>query len=201
MPNWCDNTLEITGPDESVKKLIAFVSRPFSHTWEDGTVENFEKPIFAFENILPSTHDTSSAMFPSAGPNDWWSNNVNSWGTKWDIANSDSVGLSIGEGAVSYWFSTAWAPPSPVILRLAEIFPELEIIHSYSEPGCDFWGIETYAKGELISEVGGELDHKAWTTLGQECWNCSENEDIEDMYSDCPPVLEAKKKKGKKVKA
>jgi len=123
MPNWCDNTLEITGPDEAVKKLIAFVSRPFSKTWEDGSVEHFEKPIFAFENILPSTHDTSSAMFPSSGPDDWWSNNVNSWGTKWDIANSDSVGLTIGEGAVSYWFSTAWAPPSPVILRLAEIFP------------------------------------------------------------------------------
>ena len=201
MPNWCDNSLEITGPDESIKKLITFVGRPFSKTNKDGTIEKYEDHVFAFENILPSTHDTSSVMFPSSGPDDWWSNNVNSWGTKWDIADSDSASRSIQHGAVYYGFNTAWSPPSPVISRLAEVFPELKITHSYSETGMDFWGIDIYENGVLASDEGGELDHSAWKTLGQDCWNCSENDDPEYWYSDCPPAIElAKKKKEKKKK-
>lgn len=201
MPNWCDNSIVITGPEEAIENLVRLVGRSFSKTWEDGTVEKFDNPIFSFENILPSTPDTSSAMFPSTGPDDWWSNNVNSWGTKWDVANSDSMGTHREVGEVRYGFNTAWSPPSPVILRLAEIFPEVEITHTFSETGMDFWGIEKYAKGELVSEQGGELSHKAWDIMGTDCWNCNENDDLDYMYSDCPPVLEAKKEKRRKARA
>lgn len=112
MPNWCDNSLKIIGPEEAIENLVRLVSRPFTKTWEDGTVEKFD-PVFSFENILPSTSDTSSVMFPSTGPDDWWSNNVNSWGTKWDVANSDSMGTFRDVGEVGYGFNTAWSPPLP----------------------------------------------------------------------------------------
>ena len=200
MPNWCDNTISISGNADSVKKLKEFVGRPIT---EDG--KQIENVLYSLANIKPSVPDSESLLgkdFESKGPDDWYHNNINSWGTKWDVyGNVYMNDYKEGDEFISYSFDSAWAPPTLTTKTLSEIFPELSIEHKYYESGCDFWGIETYAKGELISEVGGELDHKAWTTLGQECWNCSENEDIEDMYSDCPPVLEAKKKKRKKVKA
>jgi hypothetical protein len=103
-----------------------------------------------------------------------------------------------GDEFISFWFDSAWSPPSPTSQALSEIFPELTIEHKYYESGCDFWGIETYKAGELVSEEGGELNHTAWTRLGVECYNCEQyGEDPEEyeeyLYSDCPPAIEKAK--------
>lgn len=187
MPNWCSNSLEITGPVEAVKNLEAFVGRPLT----EGE-QTIQEPIFSLANIKPSTPDIDPkhALFPSKGEDDWWHNNVNSWGTKWDVYG-EGVGKSSGDGYVNYSFDSAWSPPTPVIERLAQIFPEVSIKFSYYETGCDFWGIENYANGELVSEVGGEMSHKAYETLGMDCWNCEMyDEDPEEngeyLYDDCP---------------
>jgi len=65
------------------------------------------------------------------------------WGTKsvaWDIhINNNSI-----------YFDTAWTPCTPVIQKLAELYPGLEIEHSYFEPGVALAGVDTYKNGELI---------------------------------------------------
>lgn len=201
MPNWCDNTINISGPNEVIKKLVEFVGRPLTKTYEDKT-ERIEEPIFSLENIKPSTHDLGEApLFPSSGPDDWYHNNINSWGTKWDVMG-EGVGFHVEDGAVYYGFSSAWSPVSPVIRRLAEIFPEVEIEYKYYETGCDFWGIEIYKNGELKSEDGGSLDHSAWEALGVDCYQCEQyGEDPEEygeyLYEDCPPYEEWKAKQPK----
>lgn len=201
MPNWCDNTVKITGPDDVIKRLVEFVGRPLTKTYE-GKTETIEEPIFSLENIKPSTHDLgATTLFPSSGPDDWYHNNINSWGTKWDVMG-EGVGFHVEEGFVSYGFSSAWSPPSPVIERLAQIFPEVSIEFSYHEGGCDFWGIETYKNGELVSEEGGELSHSAWERLEIDCWNCEQyEEDPEEygeyLYTDCPAYEEWKAKQPK----
>lgn len=188
MPNWCDNTVSITGTEEVIKRLEEFVGRPL-----DSHDEKVDEPIFALANIKPSTPDLDPkyAMFPTKGEDDWWSNNVNSWGTKWDVFG-EGVYKSRDEGKVSYSFQSAWSPPTPVIERLSEIFPEVRIEFSYYETGMDFWGIEIYENGELVSEESGELSHKALTEkLKMDCWQCEEYGDSPDdwddyLYSDCP---------------
>lgn len=207
MPNWCSNDIHIEGSKEAVDKLVAFVGRPITKKYDDGDVF-YEKPIFSFENIKASTHDmNSSALFPSSGPEDWYHNNINSWGTKWDVAGKD-MGFNHGKGFVDYSFDTAWSPPSEVISKLAEIFPEVTIKHTFYEGGCDFWGIETYEGGELVDEEGGSLDHSAWVTMGMKCWNCEQyQEDPEEygeyLYTDCPayPEWEAKQNEQEEVTA
>jgi hypothetical protein len=201
MPNWCDNTISISGNAISIKNLKEFVGRPIDR--ED---EKIEEPIYSLANIMPSTPDATpmlGEMSKSEGVDDWYHNNINSWGTKWDVAGNAYVNINYKEGDefIGYSFDSAWSPPTPTTQRLSEIFPELTIEHKYYESGCDFWGIEIYKAGEMISEEGGELDHSAWVDkLGQECWNCSENDDPEYWYSDCPSAIEAEKKKKKKKK-
>jgi hypothetical protein len=165
MPNWCDNTISISGNPELIKKLKDFVGRPIER--QD---EKIEEPIYSLANIMPSTPDASpllGKMSESTGFEDWYHNNINSWGTKWDVAGNVQMNdYKEGDEFISFWFDSAWSPPSPTTERLSEIFPELTIEHKYYETGCDFWGIETYKGGEMISEIGGELHHTAWEKLG-----------------------------------
>jgi len=200
MPNWCDNTISISGNPVSIKNLKEFVGRPVV---QDG--EEIKEPIYSLANIMPSTPDSPpllGEMSKSTGHEDWYHNNINSWGTKWDVCgNVYMSNYKEGDESIGYSFDSAWSPPTPTTERLSEIFPELTIEHKYYESGCDFWGIETYKAGELVSEEGGELDHSAWVDkLGQDCWNCNENDDPEYWYSDCPSAIEAEKKKKKKKK-
>jgi hypothetical protein len=193
MPNWCENTISISGNADSIKKLKEFVGRPLN---VDG--EEVKEPLYSLANIMPSTPDAPPILgeaSKSTGHEDWYHNNINTWGTKWDVfGNVYMNNYKEGDEFISYSFDSAWSPPSPTTERLSETFPELTIEHKYSEPGCDFWGIEIYKAGEMISEEGGELNHSAWVdSLGTDCWNCTDNDDPDCWYSDCPPAIEAEK--------
>jgi hypothetical protein len=188
MPNWCSNTIDISGDQETLKNLKEFVGRPIKRTIE-GSVEEMANPIFSLYNITAPTSDAKgSGMFPSKGDDDWWSNQVNTWGTKWDVAGED-VYFSESDGSLSYSFSSAWSPPEGAIAKLAEIFPTVSIVHTFDETGMCFWGIMTYMHGELVNEEGGDIDHACWEKMGQEC-GCVEDPEESSYYSDCPNYKE-----------
>ena len=197
MPNWCDNTIEITGNAETIKKLKEFVGRPLI---QDG--EEMKEPIYSLANIMPSTPDANPVlgdMTKSEGHDDWYHNNINTWGTKWDVCGNAYMNYKEGDESISYSFDSAWSPPVATTQRLSEIFPELIIVHTYYETGCDFWGIETYKAGEMTDEVGGSIDHSAWERLGMDCYACEQyEEDPEEngeyLYSDCPASIANEKK-------
>lgn len=190
MPNWCSNTITISGDDKTVKDLKAFVGRPIKRTVGD-TVEEMANPIFSLYNITAPTKDAEPLMglTKSSGDDDWYHNQINTWGTKWDVAGEDSVYFSESEGSISYSFDSAWSPPDGAISRLAEIFPTLCIEHKYNETGMCFWGIVIYQNGELFSEDGGEIDHACWAEMGEEC-PCVEDPEECSYYSDCPNYKE-----------
>jgi len=76
------------------------------------------------------------------------------------------------------------------------------------ETGMDFWGVEIYENGELVSEEGGSINHKAYEVMEYDgCYACQSYEEegeseeyFEYLHDDCPPKVErlAKKKKRKK---
>jgi hypothetical protein len=167
--------------------LKKFVGRPLKREGDD-TIEN---PIFSLYNITAPTKDAEPRIgeaFKSQGDDDWYHNQINSWGTKWDVAG-ENVYMSESEGSLSYSFDSAWSPPDLAIARLAEIFPTLSIEHVYNEGGMCFWGIMTYKNGELFEEDGGDLDHACWEKMGQQC-PCVEEPDECSYYSDCPNYKE-----------
>lgn len=204
MPNWCDNTVEISGNADSIKRLKEFVGRPLIY---DG--EEVKEPIYSLANIMPSTPDASPVLgdlSKSEGHEDWYHNNINTWGTKWDVFNNVQMNYQDGDDHISFWFDSAWSPPTNTTQRLSEIFPELIIVHTYYETGCDFWGIETYKAGEMTNEEGGELCHTAWVALGNDCYQCEQykedpEENEEYLYSDCPPAIALAEKEKAEVTA
>lgn len=90
------------------------------------------------------------------------------WGTKWNA--SDTVILDTD----TILFDTAWCNPRPVILKLAEMYPEAEIEHIWADEDM---GSNT---GRRIIRNGEEQveyfdgDHNAYE-LYQECWGESDS--------------------------
>lgn len=101
--------------------------------------------------------------------NGWYNWSCQHWGTKWDIGEVSESGIDLVDEAlknneldteieVYYSFDTAWSPAEPVVLAMAQQFPELHFEHRYLEEGCQFAGIVTYYDGEETSREESEDD-------------------------------------------
>lgn len=73
-------------------------------------------------------HDGSIYVsnYQKYGATTWYGWCNKNWGTKWNAINT----LVYGQDEVS--FDTAWAPPEPVIAKLAEMYPGTEIRHIWT---------------------------------------------------------------------
>ncbi len=78
------------------------------------------------------------------------------WGTKWNVGAGDARWKS-EPGAERVEFETAWAPPLPVLERLAVRFTGAEIRLDYLEPEGGFQGTAVF--------VGGALTHHTNSTI------------------------------------
>ena len=139
MPNWCNNTLNISHDDpamiERAKKAFAegrllneFIPIPESLHIVAGSVPVDEE----------EAHETQkSANIAAHGHKDWYDFCVAEWGTKWDVGGGDASVNDI-EGGLMLGFDSAWAPPIAAYEKLME--QGFEILAYYSEPGMAFAG-------------------------------------------------------------
>ena len=87
----------------------------------------------------------------NSGGYDWCNQ---SWGTKWGFCDPEITGEVEQKGGklrLDYHFDTAWSPPIPLIQKLGELFPKLNITLRYWERGMGFRG--------KLQMVGGEVVH------------------------------------------
>lgn len=148
MPNWCENSLDITCRNkEDATELLKKISG-YSVVWDTDAYERAEiesdinsdvieglyaPPIvkqyhedafsyLSFDSIIPIPDDILIEGYNVAGYN--WC--ADEWGTKWDVTINDDDELSetftLSEDGIhmSFMFNTAWAPPLPVIFKLLE---------------------------------------------------------------------------------
>lgn len=80
---------------------------------------------------------------------DWYSWNIDNWGTKWDAYSIDVE--RVQDNQLTIRFDSAWAPPSPVIHAMQEQHPELSITLEFEEPGMMFRG-EIHEDGTEFTE-------------------------------------------------
>jgi hypothetical protein len=113
MPNWNSNFLSITSDDV---ELMAKVKSAAESSSEDGF----------FQSMMPR---------PLTEDGDWYSWNVNNWGTKWDTG-VNIIDQSDNEIVLS--FDTAWSPPIGFYAFLEEMGYEVDAF--YYEPGMCFAG-------------------------------------------------------------
>lgn len=160
MPNWCENDLYFSGPEDEVlkfKKLVGLDKTP---------------PRFNFDAVIPYPDDfrqmdlESIAFSWSSKKSDeekkaardayeqkWGTtkDGFNSGGYEWCIANRGTKGNACDVSLYAHprrgecvSFDTAWTPPQPVIEKLFELFPAVRFELEYFECGVAFCGGLSY---------------------------------------------------------
>ena len=157
MPNWCENTLDITGPEDSVNRFIMFAK---GEETDNGTII----PL-SFDSLYPEPNYDEVEVFPtitvspvgnSSNMPDWWNWRNSNWGTKWDLDNHTT--FDSGVGWANYMFDTAWGPPIELFVKVAADYPDLKFTLTYGESGMWFSGQAVYENGKMFSHTEGEYE-------------------------------------------
>lgn len=138
MPNWCTNTVTFShGSERELDRLVKAYNenRLFS--------EFFPTPKELTEVSAPNSVNAEE-MIAKYGAADWYSWQVNTWGTKWEVDCLDTVERANDEMDVTISFDTAWSPPLAFFQKMEE--QGWTVRGYYYEPGMAFCGI--YEDGE-----------------------------------------------------
>lgn len=134
MPNWCENSIVVTGKYEDIIPVY----------------EALKANRFC-EHLVP----TPQEMLAN---NSWYDWRVDNWGTKWDIEDPDCVVERNAEDATLLArFESAWAPPTSIYDELHQ--RGFTVKAYWYEPAMAFAGIyndgliEEYELPETAQEV------------------------------------------------
>lgn len=95
------------------------------------------------------------------GYGDWYEWCIANWGTKWEACDPE-----VRENTIV--FETAWSPATPIVEKLAKMFPQLNFLYKYFEPGVNLAGINNYAQGNCLSCTSYDYNEEAYIKLGNE---------------------------------
>src|SRR5262249_1736193 len=105
MPNWCSNTLIVTGEASDVARFKQAVEVRSEDVSEVQSVLSLQK------------------LYPLPDGQGWYEWCNQHWGTKWDVVEAE---LTRGEATqLIYTFETAWSPPVPWLVRVSKQYPSV----------------------------------------------------------------------------
>jgi hypothetical protein len=153
MPNWCSNTLQISGDKEQLEmfkqKSIIKSGMDVDIFVMDGCVPMPEE-LNTMEGISDEVKAERIQKYGYCGWYDWRYHN---WGTRTDAHDSEII--EEDENGMSIVFTTAWCSPIDYVEKVALMYPDLIFDLYYMETGEWFAGRLT-AKGEHINHEIGE---------------------------------------------
>lgn len=167
MPNWCDNSLTVTGPKEELKKFrkIALFNGVFKMDRLSPTpkalldVKVPNSPHRTDENEKMKHEKEVNKLINRYGYSDWYHWRLSNWGTKWDVSDDSQTIPVDNDDEIVISFATAWAPPTEWVKKAANKFPNLEFKLSYMEEGMGFCGL-LIAKGDIFSDQDGDIEYE-----------------------------------------
>lgn len=151
MPNWCNNTITISGPKDKIKAIWDKANE------EDGGL---------LSAMVPTPEDMFTGNLGEAerqeceakGIPNWYDWSIANWGTKWDVSTEGLEILEDGDQSqITGWFDSAWAPPIPAYYTFLEANPDCSISSSYEEGGMDFCGIFEDEEDTYLEDVHTEV--------------------------------------------
>ena len=149
MPNWCSNTLIITGDE---KLLETFYNE--NRAGEDEDEDDDQKQL-SFNKAIPIEIGDNKK---------WYELFTEKWGT-----TSDAFDVCCDEIGGFYEFKTAWSPPTEWFEAVVKKYPELHFELRYSEPGSWFSGYFMAEDGEIYEEREGGNGEYHGTILCEYC--------------------------------
>lgn len=180
MPNWCSNSLVISGDVLEILKIKAIL----------GSVEISKRPgLINSPNIIKAINNNeemqrspklhfSSTISSTEAKDDWYDFRVNNWGTKWEP--SDVYVSEESPNNLYYTYETAWADPRAWLDDLSARFPNISMQCTYREEGMAAFGYYLYDDGRVYCE-----DHPSTSDLDADQYRISDSEDPdEDSYVD-----------------
>lgn len=174
MPNWCDNTLEVSHEDPKMITRLkeAFIAGRLCD-------EFIPIPAELRETTAPNRDEAKvvESLIEKYGAADWYDFCVNNWGTKWDVGGEYCY-IDGDDKSVSMSFESAWSPPTGLYVKLEEL--GFNVRAMYYEPGMAFAGIyedaydETFnlegTADEVEAEIPKELDEAFGITESMRDW-------------------------------
>ena len=133
MPNWCNNTITLTGPKAKITKI-------YEKAKEDNALLQQLYP-------MPTQLEGTTSPAPKEGKvqplvdghDNWYDWRVDNWSTKWDV-DMDGLELSDDGTTITGWFDSAWAPPIGAYEHFLINNEDCHISSLYYEGGMDFAG-------------------------------------------------------------
>ena len=185
MPNWCENTVNITFPTVKEKKrFIKESSKKFEGRRGKG---------FSFDALIPMPEELSKMSHGAItiggkkyshwivkngkdvgisdvvldqlrdmyGADNWrdWANE--NWDTKWDVHGD--VGVYEQPKLVRMYFDTAWSPPSAVYDYIYKNF-DCSVHATFDEPGVGYCGMWVNGK-ETVRDYTDEDHERGYGTF------------------------------------
>ena len=87
-----------------------------------------------------------NSTFCKTRHNDW---SIGNWGTKWNAYDFCEYDAENGNIEIS----TAWSAPHPILQKLSEMYPDIEIEHKWADEDLGYnCGERNYKNGEIIFE-------------------------------------------------
>jgi len=163
MPNWCQNTLVVTGVNKELTRFKIAAQADQIHEDTFSKEKTRYQSALSFQELLPMpvelVHTTSPSKKPNKalikkyGADNWYDWHNNNWGCKWDI---DATLLNETK-RLEYQFDSPWSPPVEGITAVSKLFPKLTFTLEFAEPGMGFAGRAVCKNGKL-TEVGLPLE-------------------------------------------
>lgn len=174
MPNWCNNEMSVTGPEE---QIAAFRSSLIDENQTD------TRSVEILNKLLPLPEGTTemvgtTSVFTPTG----YETTLELWGSKW--GDCDTEFLADEPNYLGFHFTSAWSPPINGMIHISEMFPELVFVMFYEEPGNCFRGRTTIKNGEVIDEIGDEDFYLNTATMEKLGATPNEIENAREMFWD-----------------
>ena len=170
MPNWCYNSLCVSGNKEILADFVSKTLVPCNMSSE-GEYDETHRFTFNILHPLPQALEgTTSPLRKLEGEDDtqyqarmdenvrlygavdWYRWHIDNWGTKWDA--KDTIVEQLDDQNFNVRFHTAWSPPIDWFEKIIPMYPQLEFDLIFDEESCDFCGRMTGIEGEVDLEVG-----------------------------------------------
>jgi hypothetical protein len=140
MPNWCSNSITISGSTETIKTL-----------WDDAQANWKNNDYGLLDAMVPMPTALKGTTSPAPldgsqpavdGYDNWYDWCVANWGTKWDVSDEGLEYVDNGDGtsSITGYMDTAWAPPIEAYNKFLDDMDGCSIEATYHEPGMDFLG-------------------------------------------------------------
>jgi len=180
MPNWCSNSITITSNKDNIDKFETFLQEKNGKEWFD-----FFNPCpEELRNVdSPNENKNADALLEKYGHADWYSWSVENWGTKW---NCDAQDWNRDGDSISFWFDSAWAPPTNLYEKI--FGQDYEVEAYYLEEGMQFVGkfsdgsddYYEYSDVESLNDIPEDIIENWNLRENVEEWEAENNEEEND---------------------